>query len=290
MPFQAFFSSSSFQKNAHKNCKCEKKSQIFLLCRKKVACCCCVSVITSSSKRTTMMENIDAIDRLENHNRTYVPGASEENNNKFLGPDEIDLLVDAHRIEREEKEMREKYFRFLPPISSRRKELEEFSLAERFIGDVPHLFATKILTKLDDQDVAVFSRCSKRIRRLVRNEFGETKYAKLCVRKFASSKEGVAYAKWCGVPMTTRTFASIARVGNVEALGFALDAGWPHDAKAATACARGNHFETLRWMRANGLKWDKKKVLVVAMENRNVDMAEWIMMQEEEEEEEEVDD
>jgi len=90
--------------------------------------------------------------------------------------------------------------------------------------------------------------------------------------------------------MTTRTFASIARVGNVEALGFALDAGWPHDAKAATACARGNHFETLRWMRANGgLKWDKKKVLVVAMENSNVDMAEWIMMQEEEEEEE-VDD
>ena len=54
-----------------------------------------------------MMENIDAIDRLEKHNRTYVPGASEENNNgKFLGPDEIDLLVDAHRIEREEKEMR----------------------------------------------------------------------------------------------------------------------------------------------------------------------------------------
>ena len=51
------------------------------------------------------MENIDAIDRLEKHNRTYVPGASEENNNgKFLGPDEIDLLVDAHRIEREEKE------------------------------------------------------------------------------------------------------------------------------------------------------------------------------------------
>ena len=238
-----------------------------------------------------MMENIDAIDRLEKHNRTYVPGASEENNNgKFLGPDEIDLLVDAHRIEREEKELREKYFRFLPPISSRRKELEEFSLAERLLGDVPHLFATKILTKLDDQDMAVFSRCSKRIRRLVRNEFGETKYAKLCVRKFASSKEGVAYAKWCGVPMTTRTFASIARVGNVEALGFALDAGWPHDAKAATACARGNHFETLRWMRANGLKWDKKKVLVVAMENRNVDMAEWIMMQEEEEEEEEVDD
>ena len=46
-----------------------------------------------------------------------------------------------------------------------------------------------------------------------------------------------------------------------------------------------NHFETLRWMRENGLKWDKKKVLVVAMENRNVDMAEWIMMQEEEEEE-----
>ena len=31
-------------------------------------------------------------------------------------------------------------------------------------------------------------------------------------------------------------------------------------------------------------------MLVVAMENRNVDMAEWIMMQEEEEEEEEVDD
>ena len=55
------------------------------------------------------MENIDAIDRLEKHNRTYVPGASEENNNgKFLGPDEIDLLVDAHRIEREEKELREK--------------------------------------------------------------------------------------------------------------------------------------------------------------------------------------
>ena len=43
-------------------------------------------------------------------------------------------------------------------------------------------------------------------------------------------------------------------------------------------------LQTWRWMLENGLKWDKKKVLVVAMENRNVDMAELIMMQEEEEE------
>ena len=76
----------------------------------------------------------------------------------------------------------------------------------------------------------------------------------------------------------------------MEALGFALDSDWPHDVKAATAYAQGNHFETLRWMRANGLKWDKKEVLSAAMENRNVEMAEWIMMQEGEDEEEDDDD
>ena len=65
-----------------------------------------------------MMENIDAIDRLENHNRTYVPGASEENNNKFLGPTKS--IFSWTTESREEKEMREKYFRFLPPISSKR--------------------------------------------------------------------------------------------------------------------------------------------------------------------------
>ena len=81
------------------------------------------------------------------------------------------------------------------------------------------------------------------MRAFVKNEFGETKYTKLCVRKFASSKEGIEYAKLCGVPKTERTFASIARIGNVEALGFALDSDWPHDVKAATACARGGRGE-----------------------------------------------
>ena len=230
-------------------------------------------------------ENIDSVERLEKHNASYVGQSTDDGyKNDRFGPDEIDVLVEALRIDKEEKERSEKcyYFRRVccaSPSSSS----DAFSFAESFLDNVPHLFATKILTKLDDQDRVVLSRCSKRMRAFVKNEFGETKYTKLCVRKFASSKEGIEYAKLCGVPKTERTFASIARIGNVEALGFALDLDWPHDVKAATACARGNHFETLRWMRANGLKWDKKEVLFAAMENRNVEMAEWIMMQEGEE-------
>ena len=228
-------------------------------------------------------ENIDSVERLEKHNASYVGQSTDGYKNDRFGPDEIDVLVEALRIDKEEKERSEKCY--LPSSSS-----DAFSFAESFLDNVPHLFATKILTKLDDQDRVVLSRCSKRMRAFVKNEFGETKYTKLCVRKFASSKEGIEYAKLCGVPKTERTFASIARIGNVEALGFALDSDWPHDVKAATACARGNHFETLRWMRANGLNWDKKEVLFAAMENRNVEMAEWIMMQEGEEEDDDDDD
>ena len=115
---------------------------------------------------------------------------------------------------------------------------DAFSFAESFLDNVPHLFATKILTKLDDQD-RVVSLGVRNNSALVKNEFGETKYTKLCVRKFASSKEGIEYAKLCGVPKTERTFASIARIGNMEALGFALDLDWPHDVKAATASLEG---------------------------------------------------
>ena len=251
-------------------------------------------MVSSSSPRHQRQreeepENIDSVERLEKHNASYVGQSTDGYKNDRFGPDEIDVLVEALRIDKEEKERSEKcYFRVC--CASPSSSSDAFSFAESFLDNVPHLFTTKILTKLDDQDRVVLSRCSKRMRAFVKNEFGETKYTKLCVRKFASSKEGIEYAKLCGVPKTERTFASIARIGNVEALGFALDSDWPHDVKAATACARGNHFETLRWMRANGLKWDKKEVLFAAMENRNVEMAEWIMMQEGEEEEEDDDD
>jgi hypothetical protein len=228
------------------------------------------------------IENLNDIDRLEKHNQTYVGARDKGSTRDQFGPDEIDLLVEANRLEREEREREEKYFRFVPP--PRR---EDFSLAESFLDHAPILFSSKVLTKLCDQDRVVFSRVCKRTRRFIKNEFGETKYTKMCVRKFASSKEGVAYAMRCGAPKTEKTFASIARLGIVEAMGFALDYGWPHDTKAATACARGNHFAALRWLRANGLSWNKKEVLVAAMENRNVDMAEWVMLQEAEEEEKE---
>ena len=89
------------------------------------------------------------------------------------------MLVEALRIDKEEKERSEKFRVCASPSSSS----DAFSLAESFLDNVPHLFATKILTKLDDQDRAVLSRCSKRMRVFVKNEFGETKYTKLTVRK-----------------------------------------------------------------------------------------------------------
>ena len=57
-------------------------------------------------------ENIDSVERLEKHNASYVGQSADGYKNDRFGPDEIDVLVEALRIDKEEKERSEKcYFR-----------------------------------------------------------------------------------------------------------------------------------------------------------------------------------
>ena len=58
-------------------------------------------------------ENIDSVERLEKHNASYVGQSTDDGyKNDRFGPDEIDVLVEALRIDKEEKERSEKcYFR-----------------------------------------------------------------------------------------------------------------------------------------------------------------------------------
>ena len=52
-------------------------------------------------------ENIDSVERLEKHNASYVGQSTDGYKNDRFGPDEIDVLVEALRIDKEEKERSE---------------------------------------------------------------------------------------------------------------------------------------------------------------------------------------
>jgi len=209
----------------------------------------------------------DADEGLEFEPRSMVQG-------NFGGPDEIELLAEATRENEEDQRTVERNFRF------KCSERGTFSLGESLMNIIPRFFEERIMSKyLDDQDVTVLSQTTKSMRRFVRQTYGETKYTKLNARKFASSRGLLEFARLSRCPWTCSTFAAVARVGNIECLGYLLDTGCPYDDRAITACARGSHIEAMKFLRGNGIEWKKKDVLVVAMDNRDFDMLAYVASQ-----------
>jgi hypothetical protein len=146
---------------------------------------------------------------------------------------------------------------------SSRSDVFNSPLLEGFVADAPDVFTAEVLSRLDDGDLAMLALVNQKMRKVVFTSVGEVRFP-LRLKNHVGSISQLAWAKRMGCPWDSRTFASIARGGNVEVARWAKERGCPWDewtcANAAHACevgAEGGHLEVLQWALANGCPWSE---------------------------------
>ena len=156
---------------------------------------------------------------------------------------------------------------------SSRSDVFNSPLLEGFVADAPDVFTAEVLSRLDDGDLAMLALVNQKMRKVVFTSVGEVRFP-LRLKNHVGSISQLAWAKRMGCPWDSRTFASIARGGNVEVARWAKERGCPWDESTCSSAAAAGHLEMPQWLRANDCPWDES-TCANAASGGHLEMLQW---------------
>ena len=149
---------------------------------------------------------------------------------------------------------------------SSRSDVFNSPLLEGFVEEAPDVFAAHVLPRFDNYgDLAVLAMVNRQMRGVVFElPVGDVRWTGAAVsrelakvRNFVGSIRRLAWARERGCPWDAKTFACIAKGGNVEVARWAKERGCPWDERTCAEAAGEGHLEVLQWLRANGCPWNE---------------------------------
>lgn len=137
------------------------------------------------------------------------------------------------------------------------------------------LLALVVAALLDGDELAVALSCRKL--------HDAVAQARLCVGRvgirttFESvmhTRSRLTWAISCGMPLTPRLTARVARRGQLLQLGWLRASGCPWSVCTCREAARGGHLAVLQWARAHGCPWDSWTASIAAR-GGHLEMLQW---------------
>jgi len=127
---------------------------------------------------------------------------------------------------------------------------------------LPEVLAAEVLPRLDPTDIAVFGRVGPASRAAVvasglPRASGMNGGGPLKLKAFCRSAERLAWAKANDCPWVARTFAMIARHGDLQVMRRARELDCPCAKSTCAAAAAGGHLDVLAWARKHGCPWER---------------------------------
>ena len=152
----------------------------------------------------------------------------------------------------------------------------------RIVTDHPTLFETRVLPKLNGNDVKFFYDVNTESRAAIKRsgvqlrdafEIGDfdtkltlswalkkcsEKKERFCARMARNGNvELLKFLQEKGCPWDEGTCRGAAFAGNLECLKYAREKGCPWDEKTCAGAAEGGHLGILKYLRENGCPWDE---------------------------------
>jgi len=150
-------------------------------------------------------------------------------------------------------------------------------------GELPDVFAAKVLPQLDPTDLAMFGRVGKASRAAVVSSglprAGASGGVLLRLNEFLGSVQRLTWAGANDCPCVARVCALAAAGGHLDVLKWARGHGcsWEEDlvGECCALAAQGGHLEVLKWLREQDCQWDVMTCAQAAA-GGHLDLLKWV--------------
>ena len=160
-------------------------------------------------------------------------------------------------LRRENADLRRANAALEEELRSLREAARSPSILERFVEEAPDVFAAHVLPRFDNYgDLAVLAMVNRQMRGVVFElPVGDVRWTGAAVsrqlakvRNFVGSIRRLAWAWERGCPWNAKTFACIAKGGNLQVAKWAKERGCQWDERTCAEAAGEGHLEVLQWL------------------------------------------